>query len=72
MKKFNSLDELEATRKKIDSKFKDGMPTYLTDYFDKEFGRITLAASYKAAAVAKYTHTDEERYEYKKKKEEEF
>jgi predicted phage terminase large subunit-like protein len=72
VKKFNSLDELETTRKKVDSKFKDGMPTYLTDYFDKEFDRITLSASYKAAAVARYSHTDAERYEYKKKKEEEF
>jgi len=35
-KKFNSKQEVQEERKSVDSKFSDGLPDYLQDYFDTE------------------------------------
>lgn len=72
MKKFNSLEELEAERTELGKKFNGDLPSYLVDYFDKEVERLATNERFKNVAIERYKHTPEERYAYKQKKTEEF
>jgi predicted phage terminase large subunit-like protein len=70
--KYNSLEELNKHREKLDKEYDEGLPDYLREFFDQTANKLKKDEFFAEKRKLKYTSSNEEKKEYFEQQNKEF
>lgn len=62
--KYDSIDDINKHRERLDSEYEGGLPDYLVDYFDDKANKLKKNQYFDNLRKLKYENTPEEKMEY--------